>query len=217
MTLDIVPAQDSDAGWIADLIGTEFLHLAVVRWLVPDPADRARILAGNFRIHIEYALTHGTVEIPADRSGAAVWLPRDGADLPPPPDYDRRLVQACGPAAERFRHLDELFEQNHPGDAHHHLAFLAVRTARQRQGVGTALVEHYHRRLDQAGLAAFLEASSTGSRDLYARLGYRPHGETYRAPNGALFWPMWRPPRGLQSRPDAGSVSSERGAVSDGR
>ena len=43
-------------------------------------------------------------------------------------------------------------------------------------------------------MPGFLEASSTGSRDLYARHGYELLGEPYAAPNGALFWPMWREP-----------------------
>jgi ribosomal protein S18 acetylase RimI-like enzyme len=191
----ITRAGPSDIPAVADLIGAAFQHLEVSRWLVPDPELRARILPRNFEIFIEYGVTHGTVEIAGDLLGASVWLPLDGDPLPPPHDYDDRVLDACGEWTENFRRLDELFESHHPHEPHHHLAFMAVRSDQQRNGIGSDLLRHYHQRLDSAGTAAFLEASSTGSRDLYQRHGYTPLGEPYAVPNGALFFPMWRAPR----------------------
>lgn len=191
----IVRAEPTDAGWIADLVGAAFLHLPVTAWLVPDPDERARVMPRNFQILVEYVLEHGEVDTTADRSGAALWLPRGATELPPPVDYDRRVEQACGAAAPRFHELDALFEKHHPdGGAHHHLALLGVRGDRQGQGIGSALLRHHHAELDRTGVPGFLEASSTGSRDLYARHGYQLLGEPYAVPNGALFWPMWREP-----------------------
>jgi GNAT superfamily N-acetyltransferase len=191
---NIVSAVAPDAEWIADLVGGSFMDLGVTEWLVPDAGERAKILPRNFQIHIEYALTYGDVHVFSDRSAAAVWVPRDFEKLPPPDDYDRRLAEACGPATERARHLDELFEAHHPHEPHHHLAFLAVRGDRQGKGLGSMLLDHHHATLDRNHIAAFLEASSPGSRDLYRRKGYQALGEPYAVPNGALFWPMWRVP-----------------------
>ncbi len=191
----IVSATAPDAEWIAELIGGSFLHLGVTEWLVPDPAERARILPRNFQIYVEYALTYGTVHVFEDRSAAAVWVPRGFEKLPPPEDYDRRLAEACGPATVRFQQLDELFDTHHPQEPHHHLEFLGVSPARQGTGLGSRLLEHHHATLDRERIAGFLEASSTGSRDLYQRKGYELLGEPYAVPSGALFWPMWREPR----------------------
>jgi GNAT superfamily N-acetyltransferase len=119
----------------------------------------------------------------------AVWFPYT-SPLPAPHDYDRRLAAATGAWEERFRTLDELSEQNHPAAPHHHLAFLAVHPDRQNEGLGTALLRHQHARL--AGLPAYLEASDPRNRDLYARHGYQAR-EPFALPDGALFWPMWRP------------------------
>ncbi len=190
----IVSASRPDAEWVADLIGDSFQHLSVSAWLLPDPADRAKVLPRNFQIYVEYALTYGVVHVFADRSAAAVWLPRGFGDLPPPDDYDRRLEEVCGAAIERFRHLDEMFDANHPHEPHHHLAFLGVSPAHQRSGLGSQLLEHHHATLDRENIAGFLEASSTGARDLYQRMGYRLMGEPYTV-GGAPFWPMWREPR----------------------
>jgi ribosomal protein S18 acetylase RimI-like enzyme len=191
----IVRATPADAAAVAELIGGAFQHLEVSSWLVPDPVERARVLPRNFQIFVDYALQHGTVEVAADGSGASVWLPMDGDPLPPPDNYEQRVADSCGAWTENFLHLDTLFEANHPHAPHHHLAFLGVHPDRQSGGVGSALLDSYHHRLDGAGTAAFLEASSARSRDLYLRHGYTPLGEPYAVPNGALFYPMWREPR----------------------
>lgn len=192
----ITRAVASDAGWISELIGQAFHPLAVARWLVPDPHERAQILPANFRIFVDHALAHGQVHTVADRSAVAVWFPRDGAPLPEPAAYEQRLAAACGQATERFQTLDALFDKHHPEAPHHHLAFLAVRPERQGRGLGSSLLVHHHTLLDTRGTAAFLEASSDQSRDLYLRHGYQVVGAPLCLPDSTPIWPMWRPPCG---------------------
>ena len=168
---------------------------------MPEPAERRRVLAADFELLLEPALAHGTVHVTADRSAVAVWLPQGtGPAVPPPADYPARLAAACGAWTTRFETLDELFETNHPDRPHHHLAFLAVAPGQQGAGLGSALLRHHHDWLDRSGLPAYLEASSVGSRELYARHGYRT-GEPFRVPDGTPFWPMWREPGPADGRP----------------
>ncbi|MFI6762018.1 GNAT family N-acetyltransferase [Micromonospora sp. NPDC050417] len=196
MTAPVIErAETADARVLGELIAEAFQSLAACRWLVPDPVGRLQILSDDFHILVEHALEWGLVETTADRRAVAVWLPAVGDPLPPPSDYDKRLVAACGEWTERFRLLDDLFEANHPQEAHHHLAFLAVGPERQGNGVGSALLRHRHAFLDEQGLPAYLDASSADSRDLYARHGYRA-SEPFRLPDGTPFWPMWRPAGG---------------------
>lgn len=183
----------TEAARLADLIAEAFTDLSATAWLVPDPDARRGRLAGNFEILVEYALAWGEVYVTADRDAVAVWFPRDGDPPPPPVDYDVRVARSAGPWVDRFRHLDDLFDANHPHEPHHHLAFLAVAPSRQGDGIGSALLDDYHARLDAAGLPAYLEASSPRSRDLYLRHGYQVR-EPFRLPDGTPFWPMWRPP-----------------------
>jgi GNAT superfamily N-acetyltransferase len=193
-------ATPDDATMVAELVAAAFAPLDAVAWLVPDEAVRSRIMTANFRIFVDHAIEHGHIDViddsvPSPNGGdpaAAVWFPRTGP-LPEPPDYERRLAAACGPWTSRFEVLDELFEENHPAEPHHHLALLAVRPDRQGAGLGSALLRHHHATLDGSGTAAYLEASSTGSRDLYLRHGYEPR-EPFTLPDGTPFWPMWRPP-----------------------
>ena len=196
----IVRACAEDAHWVADLIAEAFHPLAVAGWLVPEPQERAQVLPANFRIFVDHALAYGQVQMTGDGAAVAVWFPRDEAALPEPVAYQRRVAAACGEATPRFLHLDELFDKHHPTAPHHHLAFLAVRPGKQRQGLGSALLRHYHDRLDAAGVPAYLEATSQPARDLYARHGYEVMGAPFCLPDATPIWPMWRPAAGVSSR-----------------
>jgi GNAT superfamily N-acetyltransferase len=207
----IVPASLNYAGTLANLIAEAFQHLDIACWLVGDPAERRRVLGGNFRLFVDHALTYGTVHTTVDRAAVAVWLP--AAPIPDIADYDAHLALVCGAHTDRFRALDAAMHAAHPaGPPHEHLAFLAVHPQRQGAGVGSALLAHRHRLLDAQGTPAYLEASSERSRALYLRHGYRRLGEPLRpAPDGPPMWPMWRqppspwatPPRvGTQTRPE---------------
>jgi GNAT superfamily N-acetyltransferase len=190
LTIGRIGAAEADA--VAELVADAFHPLPAAAWLVPDPARRARLMAGQFAILVEHATAHGAVYRTGDRYGAAVWFDRT-APAPEPLDYPARLAAACGAATPRFLALDELIEKHHPAEPHHHLALLAVSPAHQHRGLGTALLAHHHAYLDAHGIPAYLEASSEGSRRLYARHGYRT-GEPFRLPDGTPFWPMWREP-----------------------
>lgn len=190
--VSIRQAGPEDAAQVAELVATAFAPLAAVSWLLPEPAVRPRIMTADFLILVEHALKYGHIDVTDEGQAAAVWFDRT-AEVPEPDDYDRRLTEACGQWTDRFRVLDELFEENHPEEAHHHLALLAVDPARQGGGLGSALLRHHHASLDGSATPAYLEASSPGSRDLYRRHGYELR-ETFALPDGTKFWPMWRPP-----------------------
>jgi len=194
----IEPATPADAAAAGDLIARAFQELPAAVWLVADPAERARMLAGQFAVLVEHALGYGTVSWIGDgaaRLGVAVWFDRTIA-IPEPPDYERRLAEICGEATPRFQVLDELLEERHPTQPHQHLALLAVDPAHHGRGLGTALLEHQHAQLDSQGIPAYLEASSERNRNLYARHGYQV-SEPFYLPAGPPFWPMWRKPTPL--------------------
>ncbi|MCK2213846.1 GNAT family N-acetyltransferase [Actinomadura sp. ATCC 31491] len=188
MRPDVRAASAADAPEVAELIATAFAGLKHVTYLVPDRRERHRVLAASFLILVEHALEHGEIHLAEEGRAVAVWIPHTA---PPPAlaGYDRRLAEAAGEWLERFRTLDALFARNRPAEPHHYLAVMAVHPDRQNQGLGSALLRHQHGRL--GGGAAYLEASSAGSRDLYARHGYRAR-EPFALPDGTLFWPMWR-------------------------
>jgi GNAT superfamily N-acetyltransferase len=199
----IRPVQtDEEVTVAANIIAGAFGGLAATEWLVPEPGERMHRLSAVFAIQVAHAVTSGSavhlldqaLSGPGSRSagmGTAIWIDRT-REVPEPKEYESRLRSAAGPHVERFLTLDRLFDEHHPTQAHHHLAFLAALP--QGTGIGTALLQRYHAHLDAEGIAAYLEASSVDSVHLYRKHGYRLHGDPFGLPNGALFYPMWREP-----------------------
>jgi GNAT superfamily N-acetyltransferase len=186
-----------DTAEITDLVADAMWDGPVARWLQPHSQTRRELTPSYFEIFVEHAVRYGEVYGMADSdsgqmTGVALWFPFTSV-IPGPADYDRRLKEVAGDAFDRARELDAVMEAHHPLDPHHYLAFLAVRPDRQGQGIGGALLDRHHDRLDAAGLPAYLEANDPRNRDLYLRHGYQVRS-VLQLPDGPPLWTMWRSP-----------------------
>jgi ribosomal protein S18 acetylase RimI-like enzyme len=183
---------EAEAHEVAKLLGLVFDPYEINHWLVGASAqERQERMTNWFEILVQHALTAGQVIIAEDYAGAAVWFDRTGEGSEPP-NYEARREQAAGPYAARFEQLDELLDENHPQEPHWHLAFLAVHPDRQRNGLGSKLLQYTH---DKISSPVYLEATSLDSRRLYEeRHGYFPMTPTEIRPgDGPAFYRMWRP------------------------
>ncbi|NUR58995.1 MAG: GNAT family N-acetyltransferase [Catenulispora sp.] len=191
----LIEAQLSDTDVLSQVIALSFHALAPSEWLIADPAERTRIFPGYFRLYVTDAMTRGRVYTTEDRTAAALWLPGGPTADPEPADYDERLSAETGPHIERFRLFDAILAKHHPAAfSHDHLAILAVHPQHQNQGIGSALLQTHHERLDSRDPAgvAYLEASDAGTRELYLKHGYRDHGTPIELPEGPSMYPMVR-------------------------
>lgn len=185
-----------DTAEITELVADAMWDGPVARWLHPDPMSRRQNAPRYFEIFVEHAVQYGEVYGTADETGrmagVALWFPLTSM-IPPPLDYDRRLKEATEDAVDRVQQLDAALDANHPLEPHHYLAFLAVRPSRQNRGLGSALLDRHHARLDRAGIPAYLEANDPRNRDLYLRHGYQVRS-VIELPDGPPLWTMWRAP-----------------------
>jgi GNAT superfamily N-acetyltransferase len=191
---DVAPVDTDE---ITDLVAAAMSDGPVARWLTPDQQARRRDSPAYFAIFVEHAVRYGEVYATADPvtgelAGVALWFPLT-ATIPPPADYQRRLKEIAGSAFDRVSELDAALDAHHPLAPHHYLAFLAVHPGRQNRGIGSALLERHHARLDRAGIPAYLEANDPRNRDLYLRHGYVCRS-VVRLPGGPPLWSMWRAP-----------------------
>lgn len=74
---------------------------------------------------------------------------------------------------------------------HWHLAALGVRPDAQRRGVGSALLEAFLRRIDDATGATYLETSRPELVAWYTAAGFEVR-ERFVLPGGGQAWTMWR-------------------------
>ena len=132
------------------------------------------------------------MHVTGDGTAAAVWFDRTGeGDLP---EYEKLLAAAAGEFLPQFQQLDEVFDANHPTEAHWHLAFLAVLPEHWGNGIGTALMNHTHRRLDAEGVAAYLEATNAQNVKPLPPPRLHRHENPVRHPGHHVpFYRMWRP------------------------
>ncbi|MEU9884531.1 GNAT family N-acetyltransferase [Sphaerisporangium sp. NPDC051011] len=179
---------------IGGVIGTAFHDLEVSAWLVPPEDDRRQILRGIYSRHAGHAFAYGDVHATADGAAVAVWFRNDGPPVPPAPGLDEYVMSLKDVYADGFATLAELRDEYDPHLPHHYLAYLAVLPEQQGRGTGSALLREHHRALDAAGVPAYLEASSTRSRELYLRHGYRDVGDPMVLPDGPALYPMMRLP-----------------------
>jgi len=191
---DVAPVDTEE---ITDLVAAAMRDGPVARWLHPDTDVRRRQGPGYFGIFVEHAVRYGEVYATADAdtgrlSGVALWFPLTSL-IPPPADYDVRMKEVAGSAFDRVRELDAALDARHPLEPHHYLAILAVRPDQQNRGIGSALLDRHHSRLDRAGLPAYLEANDPRNRDLYLRHGYACTS-VIKLPDGPPIWTMWRAP-----------------------
>ncbi|MFF5081306.1 GNAT family N-acetyltransferase [Actinoplanes sp. NPDC000266] len=191
---DVAPV---DVEEITGLVAAAMWDGPVARWLHPGAEVRRRDSPRYFEIFVEHAVRYGEVYATSDYdtgrvSGVALWFPLT-AMIPPPLDYEQRMKEVTGPAYDRSCELDAAIEARHPTDPHHYLAFLAVHPENQGRGIGSALLDRHHARLDEAGIPAYLEANDPRNRDLYLRHGYRIRS-VIELPGGPPLWSMWRLP-----------------------
>lgn len=196
-TVNIAGATLGDTRSIADLLADAFHHDPVSGWLLPDERQRRRQHLGLFHVFVEHAVRHGDVAVHCDNGyrGAALWL-EAGTGQDTEPDMTR-VQEALGDEGfERFMVLDELMQRHHPVDVRHaYLPFIGVRTEWQGRGIGRLLLETKLDQLDEAGIPAYLEASSGRSCFLYRRVGFLPLGDPFALPGGPQLHPMWREPK----------------------
>ncbi|MET8154403.1 hypothetical protein ACIBSW_33985 [Actinoplanes sp. NPDC049668] len=111
----------------------------------------------------------------------------------PPPRPGRRPEEVAGPPYERAGGVPAAFDTHNPPDPRHYLAFRGVRPDPQNRGIGSALRNRHHARLDRAGLPAHQEANDHHNRDVHLRQGHlsRPVNQTA---GGSWLWSKRRSP-----------------------
>ncbi|MCI4063452.1 GNAT family N-acetyltransferase [Micromonospora sp. R77] len=165
-------------------------------WLVPDAAQRRRVMTEVVAVWVEHAMFFGDVHLTDDLTATIVGFHRY-RPIPPPANYPTRLMEATGSHAERFTALEGLIAQQQPTEPHYHLALLAVSPTRQKTGYGSALLSHHRARLDRIDLPSWTTVPAE-MEHLLARYGYT-HRPLLTLPNGPSLRPMRRNPHHASS------------------
>jgi ribosomal protein S18 acetylase RimI-like enzyme len=163
------------------------------RWAFPDPEQYLTWFPRFARAFGGRAFEHGTAHCAEGYAGVALWLP---PGVTPDEAAMGSVFQRGVPEQDQepmFAVLEQMASY-HPHEPHWYLPLLGVDPTRQRQGVGSALLEHAVALCDQARQVAYLESSNPANVPLYERHGFEVVGKI-QAGSSPTFYPMVRKPR----------------------
>jgi ribosomal protein S18 acetylase RimI-like enzyme len=192
--------QQADAGRAAGVVERAFTDYSYMRYVVPRAAARVRMARWFARASVSYGLRYGQVYVSSALDGVAIWLPPGQTTLTP-----WRLIRSGFFAAPlsvspaglgRFIRTNLHMEHEHarfaPGP-HWYLFALAVEPARQRQGIGAALLQPVLRQSEADAMPCYLETHNETNVHFYQRHGFEV-ASAARQPNSDLtIYAMLRP------------------------
>ena len=177
----------------------------------PDPGRRAEILPQFFRTFVAAALDEdGDLVVAGEPiNGIASWFgPERHAPSPEAMGANgfSGVLEASGPeATQRLLAMVGELEAQHErltNGTHLRLEFFGVDPAAQGSGIGSALIEHGHRRADELGIPCYLETFTQENVRFYEHRGYELAGE-YTVGEGIPVYGLVRPPKQRESAREA--------------
>jgi GNAT superfamily N-acetyltransferase len=169
-----------------------FANDPVVRWVFQDPHVYATLFPPIIEAFAGLAFERGTAFALQGYAAVALWLPPGvGSD-----DATMSALIEEGAADSARPDVDGFFDQmgeSHPSFEHWYLPLAGVDPPAQGHGLGSTLLRHALEGCDRDRLPAYLEATSSRSRDLYARLGFAEIGVIQQGGSPPM-WPMLRQP-----------------------
>jgi GNAT superfamily N-acetyltransferase len=171
-------ARLDDTDRLARLLTKAFLNDPVMDWLARSGPERLSGLeAFFFWLLYERAIPAREAWMSDDGSACAIWLPPGVAAWPPGIFEQLKLLplflQMCGFwRIVRGAAISGELERAHPREMHFYLSFMAVDPAFQGMGLGSAILGATLRRIDEAGMPAYLENSNPRNTPLYERGGF---------------------------------------------
>ena len=164
-------------------------------WAFPDPSLRAEQHRRLWGLFVDGAMRYPWVWLTPGNTATSVWIPPNGTDLSQEQEaaLEPTIIEMLGADASPVIHAFELFDRAHPREVpHFYLSLLGTSAAHRGRGYGLALLAENLRRIDEAGMPAYLEASNPGNVALYERQGFSVR-DSFKLPGeGPEVFTMWR-------------------------
>ena len=201
MTIGVRPAREVDVRRLSAVLARAFHDDPVMRWMLPDAADRAKALPRMFATMTRrHFLARAGTEV-ASRDdvigGATLWDP-------PGRWQSTRLeewlmmpafIWAFRSRVAASQKVADAMKGSHPEEPHWYLMVIGTDPSVRGAGLGRALMRSRLDRCDAEGAPAYLEATKSELVPYYSRFGFDVTGEIDLPDGGPTMWLMWRNPR----------------------
>ncbi len=184
------------------MLARAFLDDPLMRYTIPDPDERARLLPAMYATMLRFGMLAGEVYATAGAlEGVAIWMP-------PNAKWTSENMQASGmhkiptligdEAYQRYREVvgrewrARLREIPGPG---WYLFILGVEPRVQRRGLGGALMRPILERADTEQLVCYLETENERNVAFYLKQGFDLIVSEKAGASGVRFWTFSRIPK----------------------
>jgi ribosomal protein S18 acetylase RimI-like enzyme len=200
---DLTPrvASPQDSADVVEIVVGAFYDDPTWSWAFPDPSRRAEQHRRWWGLLVDGAIRFPWVWLTQGNTATSVWIPPNETDLSPEQEaaVEPLLVELLASGASRVLRGIELFDQAHPrGAPHYYLSLLGTSTEHRGHGFGLRLMAENLRRIDDAGMPSYLEASNPANVPLYMRYGFEVLGSFTLPDGGPEVFTMWRDPKPLE-------------------
>jgi len=188
-------ASPQDRDDVVAILVSAFYDDPTWSWAFPDPSLRAEQHRRLWGLFVEGAMRYPWVWLTPGNAATSVWIPPNGTDLSEEQAaaLEPTIVEMLGASAAPVINGFELFDRAHPREVpHFYLSLLGTRAEHRGRGYGLGLLAENLRRIDEAGMPAYLEASNPANVALYERHGFEVRGSFKLPGDGPEVFTMWR-------------------------
>ena len=192
---EIRVAAPGDRSAIAATLAHAFVDDPAMRFIFPDPADRARRLPRLFALLFDTDGPAGMRLATGDIEAATLWRAPGKAETGvwEMIRHAPGMLHALGGAVGRALRVANAIDAHHPKSDFWYLHIAGCDPAHQGRGIGGAIVRDGLARVAGAGLPCYLETPLEKNISFYRGLGFELT-ETWDVPGGGpRFWSMMRP------------------------
>lgn len=191
---EIRTANREELDKVLDTVTLAFAADPLMRWFYPGSDAYLSNYRQLINAYCGVSVAEGATFVADDLGGAALWMPPGLAV-----DEEKLgafVVDSIRPQIqEDFMALMAEMDRYHPHDYPcWYLAVIGVDGYHQGKGLGSLLLKHTTRMLDESGTTAYLESSNPANISLYQRHGFEIMGEI-RIGTAPLVTPMLRTPQ----------------------
>jgi ribosomal protein S18 acetylase RimI-like enzyme len=186
-------AVGTDRDRVASMLARAFADDPAMRYIFPDPAVRARKMAGLFRLLFDED-ANGLRLVTSGGEAATLWRGPGQTRT----SYWHMLRQAppiiatFGAALGRALAVSNAIDLHFPHGDYWYLHIAGCDPAAQGRGLGGAAVRAGLERVAGSGLPAYLETATERNLGFYRAIGFEVLGDWRVANDGPRFWSMWR-------------------------
>ncbi len=187
-------AGNADRDRIGAMLARAFADDPAMRFIFPDPADRATRLPRLFALLFDSDASSGTRLVTEGGGAATLWRAPGQTSVRPVEMllHAWPMWRAFGGAIGRALSVSAAIAAHFPAGDFWYLHIAGCDPAAQGGGLGGAAVRSGLERVAASGVPAYLETATEKNLDFYRSLGFAVTGEWIVPGGGPRFWSMLR-------------------------